>query len=247
MSGYKRKARFRVRIRGGRVLNTSVSLKLGTELGDLVRIIVVIFDLEGFTNFFDSAPVNKNIIVSCYLNAFPSWLHYRLSNDWLATPALSKFLGDGVLYIWETEKQEISAERAVRLMNICWDMVQAGTRYDREFLPEFRRRIGKRWDCDYPSRLRVGLSLGHAIKYSRGTRTTDYVSEAINIASRLVKFHPEVYFLAHSDIVFGPGPREYDYIEKKIELNGISKPVTVYIDKNDFNRVADKTVFHDLS
>lgn len=247
MSETEEEAKFKLKIEGNRVLNTNVTLNLGTELGNLERIIVAIFDLEGFTNFFDSASVNKNIIVSAYLNGFLSWLDYRFKKqNWAILPTLSKFLGDGVIYIWETERQKISAAKAVNLMNLCWNMVQAKSSYDEEFLPEFIRQLGKRWECAYPKRLRVSLSLGHAVKYVREGRPTDYVSESINIASKLVKFHPEVYFLAHSDIVFGAGPKKYDYIEKKIYLTGINKPVAVFIDKDDYSRVTDKTMFHDL-
>lgn len=95
-----RRSSFQIKIVRGRVLNTCKSPSIGKECNDLVKIIVVIFDLESFTKFFDSAGVNKNIVVASYINSFLSWINYRVeleisSRRLPERPKLSKFLGMG--------------------------------------------------------------------------------------------------------------------------------------------------------
>lgn len=69
---------WKLKIRDGEVCNEGQIISLKEECNDLVKIVVAIFDLEGFTNFFDSASVNKNIIVSSYMKGFLDWLNYRI-------------------------------------------------------------------------------------------------------------------------------------------------------------------------
>lgn len=147
--------------------------------------------------------------------------------------------------IWEPGRQQMSSRDIIGLMNVCWDMVSAKTSYQNEYVPEFVGRIGKRWNIKYPKKLRVGLSLGHAVKYTKRGKASDYVAESINIASRLVKFHKKVYFIAHSDLVFGRIPSEFRYIQKSIYLRGIGR-ISVYIDKWDYERAGSPKDFKDL-
>lgn len=243
---------FQIEIRRGRVLNKGKCPAIGKEFNDLVRIIVVIFDLEGFTNFFDSASVNKNIIVASYVNSFLSWVNYRLDLEvdrgrLPERPRLSKFLGDGLLYVWEVEKQRLTSGRILDLINFCYNLTRGKDRYEKEFLPEFMNKLGQNWSCDYPKHLRATISLGHAVKYVQRGRSVDYVSECINIASRLLKINPEIYFVAHSDIHIGPEMLNQGYVKKQIpNIKGIGKPIVVYIDKEDFTALSDKSMFQDI-
>jgi len=240
---------FRIEVRGGRVLNEGKCPAIGKECNDLVRIIVVILDLEGFTNFFDSASVNKNIVVASYVNSFLCWVNYRLDREvnkgrLPERPRLSKFLGDGLLYIWEVEKQRLTSRRILDLINFFYNLTRGKDCYEEEFLPKFMNKLGQNWSCDYPKHLRASISLGHAVKYVQRGRSMDYVSECINIASRLLKINPEVYFMAHADVYIGPEMLNQGYVKKKIpNIRGIGKPIVVYIDKEDFTALSDKSMF----
>lgn len=236
---------FRLRIKQGRVVSKNPYLNLGREDEDLIKIVVAIFDLAGFTDFFNRIRINKNIVITSFINGLLYWFHYTFENRYTFRPVLSKFLGDGIMMIWEPGRQQMSSRHIIDLMNVCWDMVSAKTSYHDEYVPEFIRRIGKRWKIEYPQKLRVGLSLGHAVKYTRRGNVSDYVAESINIASRLVKFHEKIYFLAHSDLVFGRIPSEFRYIQKSIYLRGIGR-ISVYIDKWDYERAGSPKVFKDL-
>jgi len=243
---------FRIEVRGGRVLNKGKCPAIGKECNDLARIIVVILDLEGFTNFFDSASVNKNIVVASYINSFLRWVNYRLDSEvnrgrLPERPRLSKFLGDGMLYIWEVEKQRFTPRRILDLINFCYNLTSGKDRYEVEFLSKFMNELGQNWSCDYPKHLRGSISLGHAVKYVQQGRSMDYISECINIASRLLKINPKVYFMAHSDVYIGPEMLNLGYVKKKIpNIRGISKPIAVYIDKEDFTALSDKSMFQDM-
>jgi len=235
-------------LKDGRVVNRGEIIQLGTECNDLVRIVVAVFDLEGFTNFYDSASVNKNIVVSAYMNGFLDWLNHRFAN-FPSRPGYWKFMGDGVLLVWEAERDQMnSGTTGFALMNACWNMVHGETSYGTTFLPEFIKWVAKRWPCDYPQHLRVSLSVGHAVKYGSEQHSCEYTAECINIASRLIKFNPGLYFTAHSDLVLGPEPERFGYLEKSIQIRGINKRVAIYVDTDEFNGLLnkDKTKFRDM-
>jgi hypothetical protein len=243
---------FRIEIKGSRVLNEGKCPAIGKECNDLVRIIVVFLDLEGFTNFFDSASVNKDIVVASYVNSFLCWVNYRLDREVNSCrlperPRLSKFLGDGLLYIWEVENQRLVSRRILDLINFFYNLTRGKDCYEAEFLPTFMNKLGQNWSCDYPKHLRASISLGHAVKYVERGHSVDYVSECINIASRLLKINPELYFTVHSDVYIGPEMINQGYAKKKISnIRGISKPIVVYIDEEDFSALSDKSMFQDM-
>ncbi len=245
------RSRFRLTIEGNKVRNHGHNPSIGVEHDNLVRIVVAVLDLEGFTNFFNKASPNQSIIVASYVNAFLSWLNYRLDLEGkrIPRPQLSKFLGDGVLYVWETQEGQ-TEQIALDLMNFYWNMTQGGSRYEIDFLPQFISQLGKRWDCEYPEHLRASITTGFAVKYTRKNHPPEYVAECINIASRLCGIHPELYFIAHSDLVLDTEfMTTAEYVEKLLKrdsVKGIDKQIAVFIDEDDFNSLSDKTMFRDM-
>ncbi len=247
------RVKFRLTINRNKVINLGHNLSIGIERDNLVRIIVAVLDLEKFTNFFNKASPNQSIIVASYVNAFLSWLNYRLDllleGKRIPRLRLSKFLGDGVLYVWETEEGK-TEQIALDLMNFCWNMTRGGDRYEIDFLPQFMGQLGNRWDCEYPGHLKASIATGFAVKYTGRNHPPEYVAESINIATRLCGVHPELYFIAHADLLLDTEIRTaFRYVEKIIErgaLRGIDKPIAVFIDEDDFNSLSDKTMFRDM-
>lgn len=240
---------FRLTIEGNKVINLGYNPSIGVERDNLVRIIVAVLDLEGFTNFFNKASPNQSIIVASYVNGFLSWLNHRLDLEGkrLPRPRLSKFLGDGVLYVWETEEGK-TEQIALDLMNFCWNITRSKTdKYEESFRRQFIRQLGKKWDCEYPKHLRASLATGFAVKYTRRNHPPEYVSECINIASRLYGIHPELYFVAHSDLFLDDEIKTAaNYVEKRIKIKGIDKQIAIFIDKDDFDALTDKSIFEDI-
>lgn len=245
------RGKFKLTIAENKVRNPGHYPAIGVEHDNLVRIIVAVFDLAGFTKFFDKASPDKNRIVASYVNAFLSWLNYwfDLERKRIPRPRLSKFLGDGVLYVWETEEGK-TEQNALDLMNFCWNMTRGNDRYEKGFLPQFISQLGKKWKCNYPQQLKASISTGPAVKYTRRNRPPEYVAESINIATRLCGGHPELYFMAHSDLLLDAEAKTtFKYVEKQIiegKLKGIDEPIAVFIDEDDFNSLLDKTMFKDM-
>ncbi len=238
---------FKLKIREGRVVGNNPYVHLGREEDNLIKIVVAIFDLEGFTDFFSGIRINKNIVVTSFVNGLLYWFSYRFGNYYRFSPIFSKFLGDGIMMIWEPGHQAMSNRDIVGLMNVCWDMVRArSVAYEHQYVPEFVAKIGKRYSVQYPKKMRVGLSLSHTVKYTRRGKVSDYVAESINIASRLVKFHQDIYFIAHSDLLFGEIPKKFRYIQKLVDLRGTGE-IGVYIDKVDYERAGSPKVFKNLT
>jgi len=238
----QKRRRFRLRFTDDQVSNIGPITPLGQARSDLVEIIVALFDLEGFTKFFNSSSVIRNTIIPAFINAFLSWLNYSFSNSYFPMPNYSKFLGDGVLLIWETKKQPLlKGALKTEFMNFCWNMVRGQKEsYEKEFLPEVKRRIKPIRTCEYPKHLRVCVSLGHAVKYVRG-KSVEYVSECINVASRIIKRNPELYFIAHSNLVTNEEVFGKKYVHKQLtQVKGIDKPICVYIEETDFKGLTNK-------
>lgn len=72
----------------------------------------------------------------------------------------------------------------------------------------------------------------------------DYISESINITSRLVKYSSKIRFLAHADLCIGMGPSEHQYTRKSVKLKGIEETVFVFVDSYDYRGLGDhKSIF----
>lgn len=243
---------FKLTFRQNKVRNLGHYPFIGVERDNLVGVIVAVLDLEGFTNFFSKASPNQNIIIASYISAFLSWLNFKLDLEEkrIPKPRLSKFLGDGVLYVWET-KEGKRGQIALDLLNFCWNMTRGGDRYEISFLPKFISQLGHKWpSCEYPKHLKAGISTGPAVKYTWRSHPPEYVAESINIATRLCGVHAELYFIAHSDLLLDDEiMTTFKYVEKQIKsgvVKGIDKPLAVFIDEDDFNSLPDKTMFSDM-
>jgi class 3 adenylate cyclase len=146
--------------------------------------IAAVFDLAGFTNFCKQ--IEPHLAVPHYLNAFLAWLMARLREEmlqaelkegmrlWCPLPFFIKFLGDGVLVLWNSTEMNDAARRNViiTLRRIC-------VQYGKDFLPTLKQRI-----VEPPSRLRCGVARGTVFSVGEGN---DYVGSCINMASRIQK------------------------------------------------------------
>jgi len=146
--------------------------------------IAAVFDLEAFTNFCKQ--IEPHLSVPNFLNSFLTWLMEQLRQEmrdadhgtdvvlWSPLPFFVKFLGDGLLILWDTADMTDSTERNVILSTsiIC-------RRYKDQFLPTLRSKI-----VEPPSALRCGLARGTVLSVGEGR---DYVGSCINMAARIQK------------------------------------------------------------
>jgi hypothetical protein len=157
-------------------------------LGDItlpskeVEGIAAMFDLSGFTKF--CSQVDPYLSVPDYLSRFLDWLFKEIRDNsvqkelkdckqvYMELPFLAKFLGDGVLFLWDTKTMsDIEICNVVTILKgICQD-------YKTKFYPSIRKIV-----VDPPPHLRCGIARGKVFSVGNGL---DYVGPCINIAARL--------------------------------------------------------------
>jgi len=168
--------------------------------------IVLIFDLEGFSKFFSQPDVHD--YVPKYLNTVLNVMdiiinggevsYMDFSNEEiekkknilkaLPKPIHTKFLGDGMLYIWkyhDFEKKDLT-QLLNRLFNLKINFQKVNAKSSEE-VPVI----------DIPQRIRFGISAGSVYKLTyTSSRKEEYISYSINLASRLQIYCRELGFVA---------------------------------------------------
>ncbi len=197
--------------------------------------LAAILDLKDFTGFCDQRDPHHEI--PRFLDKFLKWLFDRIreelfdrndGNDvilWSHLPIFGKFLGDGILFLWDAT--DVSAEARRNLVQ-AFDIICSD--YTTVFLKKTRGLFTKP-----PSKLRCGIAQGQVTSIANGN---DYVGLCINIASRLQK-------LADDAFSFGFTKKGLDEKESKnwyqnfrlikISIRGVTKPELVYVLRNEFS------------
>jgi len=210
--------------------------------------IAAVFDLEGFTAF--SKQIEPHLTVPLFLSHFLGWLLDQIKREmtkrryeagatlWCPLPFFLKFLGDGLLVLWDSSNMADSARRnvIVSALEIC-----------DKYRTEFRPRIAKRVVAPPPT-LRCGLARGDV--YSVGD-DSDFVGSCINMASRIQKltgttfaFNRRGFNLEEADMaVFFT----HDIIVKKVAVRGIGEGELIAILKGEYEamKADDKNQFLD--
>lgn len=139
------------------------------EFGRPCEVVAAVIDMRGFSNFCE-----KPNIESPYICGLMTVFYHTVTQSFRKYPPdLIKFLGDGVLVIWNTsiEDRQIAAETCLagcRSIDPAWQKVRAN--------PYFSHGS--------PETVGVGISFGLASRLSLGAET-DFIGRPINIASRL--------------------------------------------------------------
>jgi len=205
-----------------------------------VDAIAAVFDLARFTDFCSQA--DPHLAVPEYLSRFLDWLFTGIKQDivqrsqkegkglWTDLPFLAKFLGDGVLFLWDTAGIPGSAvcNVIVELRDIC-------IKYRREFYPKIKTVVVKP-----PIILRCGMARGKV--YSVGNRQ-DYVGPCINIAARLQKLSRLTFCCSRRgfDIDrYMPGDERLRFIEKSVSIRGIAHNELIWVLKGEFDSLTDE-------
>jgi class 3 adenylate cyclase len=206
-----------------------------SQEGTPIKVLVAIFDLEGFTDFFNQ--LDPDIVVPEYLSNFLSWIFEQISNRFKkeekegniiifgSLPFYAKFLGDGILFIWDIKYNfgPISIGNIIhRLYNICKS-------YITDFLPKTAKDFSKR-----PPRLRCGIVRGQVIPIGNGK---DYVGPCINLASRLQKMSQLTFSFSRRGINIQTCMPSYQelYVIKKVKIRGIGEDELIYVPKDEFD------------
>lgn len=215
-------------------------------LGDIslpskeVEAIAVVLDLSGFTKFCNQ--VDPHLAVPLYLSQYLGWLFDKIkigltvtgSGDqrvlWAELPFLSKFLGDGLLFLWNTRdmKENVICDIVSTLHDICYS-------YKQQFYPMIKRMV-----ASPPDSLRCGIARGRVFSVGNGK---DYVGHCINLASRLQKVSLLTFCFPRRgfDVPMRMrGDLREKVVEKRVSIRGIWESDLVWVLKEEFDSLPDK-------
>lgn len=215
-------------------------------LGDIssrstqVEALAAIFDLSGFTNF--CGQVDPHLAVPEYLSRFLDWLFGEIKEGllkesdeeekvlWAGLPFLAKFLGDGVLFLWDTRNMG-----GAEICNVVTSLWEICGNYVQEFYPMIRKVVSQP-----PRVLRCGIARGIVLSVGNGE---DYVGPCINIAARLQKLSLLTFCVSRRgfDIeMHMPEETAAKYVLKAVSLRGIGEEELVWIRREEFDFLPDE-------
>jgi class 3 adenylate cyclase len=216
------------------------------ELGDIngpcreKEAVAAAFDLTGFTNFCNQ--VDAHLAIPRFLNDFLEWffsnIRNRLTEDdlgesitlWTGLPMMVKFLGDGLLLLWDSRKmsEEQICRLAATLYQICND-------YRADFYPRLSLLVNKP-----PAILRCGVARGKV--YGIGN-DREYVGHCINNASRLSRLGSLTFCFPHRGFqVREHMPAEFRqvFVPKYVSIRGVGDNELVWVPREEYNRLPAK-------
>lgn len=216
------------------------------ELGDICapcqekEAVAAVFDLTGFTAFCNQ--VDSYLAIPRFLNDFLEWFFSNVRQEitekdfgdrsalWAGLPIMVKFLGDGLILLWDARK--MSEEQICRLVGSFYDICRA---YRAEFYPRISMAVNKP-----PAILRCGVARGKV--YSIGN-DKEYVGHCINNASRLSHLGSVTFAFPHRGFqVREHMPEEYRHIfvPKYVSIRGVGEDELVWVVKDEYDRLSGK-------
>ena len=218
--------------------------------GECVQALAAFFDLDGFTDF--CGQIDSHIVIPEFLTRYLNWLfqtlaeEFRESEDagtvrlWGCLPFYAKFLGDGILFLWATDRCPGLHDK----VNIAHSLLSITDAYVDRFLADIRKAVS-----NPPVRLRCGIALGQIISIGGGA---DYVGSCINEASRLQKLGDLTFAISRRGFDLSKAPDSEGSLRsfltlKQTAVRGIGKKQLVYIRKDEFDalRASEKLRYSD--
>lgn len=231
---------------------SSSDLQLGSLAngGKQIEVVAAVFDLKDFTSFCSQN--DPHLIIPEFLEKYLEWIYTEIKNETLAKtaklkdtdeiavwnylPIYSKFLGDGVLFIWD-----ISTLIPGSIGNIVVGNRQICRLYKTAFLPKISKDISKP-----PPLLRCGVARGKVFTVGD---SKDYVGPCINLAARLQKISRNLPFAFSKkglsfDKYFVP-QFSNTLVTKRLQIRGVGDDELIGILAKDFEALPaeDKSLF----
>jgi class 3 adenylate cyclase len=243
---------------GIKLSNSEMMKKFGPSMLDLgdfgspsqeMEAVSAIFDLSGFTQFCNQ--VDAYLAIPRFLNEFLTWLFSKIKigltesfyerprSYWVELPILTKFLGDGILLVWNARQMtEANICNIIPVLyDICYD-------YRHQFYPRISTAVVKP-----PVVLRCGIARGKVFSVGDGK---DYVGHCVNTASRLSHLSVVSFCFPHRGFqVQEYMPEEYYrlFVKKYLSVRGVGKDELVWIVKEEFDKLPEpsKRLFRSCS
>lgn len=216
------------------------------NLGDIAmpsqerEALAAFFDLTGFTAFCNQ--VDAYLAIPRFLSDFLEWffteIRQRVTQSvqgnhamvWAELPTKVKFLGDGLLIIWNT--QRMTDALICRLVTTCYELCRA---YRREFYPAMAMKVNKP-----PVSLRCGLARGKVFTVGNGN---DYVGHCINNASRLSHLHSLTFAFPHRGFPVRENlSEEYLrlFVPKYVSVRGVGESEIVWVVRKELDELPEQ-------
>ncbi len=209
--------------------------KIETE-SKQVNALSVFFDLEGFTNFCKQ--IDPQLAVPEYLSEFLKWIFDEIRSEltqkeytdgystWADLPFLSKYLGDGILFLWDTSEMS-----DIQIRNVVVSMLNICNKYKKTFLPKVSKSI-----ASPPTKLRCGIARGAIYTVGDGN---DFVGPCINMSARLQKLNTLSFCFSRRGI--DPEKMSENYKKqitvKKVDIRGIGSEELVCILSAEYDKL----------
>jgi class 3 adenylate cyclase len=211
--------------------------------------ICAVFDLEGFTTFCSG--IDPELSVPAFMSRFLGWLFLKIKDETTAQsgldvgvvlfnplPFFAKFMGDGVMLLWDAKRlnDEAAFNVALTTANVCHA-------YKQYYAPEMRREFS-----NAPKRLRAGVARGRVIPVGNGT---DFVGPCINLAARLQKIVPGVSWCMSQrgfSLKACDAATQARLVLKEVSVRGVGNNELVYVALSEYADVKeqDRSAFRDV-
>lgn len=196
------------------------------------------FDLEGFTNFCKQ--IDPQLAVPEFLSEFLQWLFRKVKLELIEEefpegyktyselPLLSKFMGDGVLFLWDVDSLD-----ETQILNIVVSMNNICVFYAKEFYKNICSKI-----ISPPKNLRCGIARGAIYSVGNGN---DFVGPCINMSARLQKLNSLSFCFSRRGLNPDDNPwLKENTFTKKTEIRGIGSEELVCVLKHDFEKISEE-------
>lgn len=206
--------------------------------GKYINALTAFLDLKGFTEFCNQ--VDSHLVIPEFMEKYLKWLFDIIAGAfiegtykdhikiWGSLPFMSKFLGDGILFIWNTDH----SKGFNGLKNIVERLMDITEAYSVEFYPLIQKSVSKA-----PSKLRCGIARGQIISIGNGE---DFVGSSINIASRLQKLSLLSFAVSRRGFDLEKGDEHIltDFLVlKKYSIRGIGDDELIYVLRTEFDNL----------
>jgi hypothetical protein len=223
--------------------------------GGIKSALAAIFDLQGFTIFCSQS--DPHLSVPAFIDSFINWLFSEIgelsiekktdTNVYLynSLPFYAKFLGDGVLFLWEVDykgvkdfctKHGYDPDEEIQgdIGNIISVLFDVCNNYSIKLMPKLARSYSR-----VPQKLRCGVAQGLVCSLGNGA---DYVGPCINMAARLQKLGGlgMCVSMRGIDLNLNPSKRLGRLlVPKKATVRGVGEEL-VYVVKKQYDALSKK-------
>ncbi|MBM3554572.1 MAG: adenylate/guanylate cyclase domain-containing protein [Alphaproteobacteria bacterium] len=205
--------------------------------------IAAFLDLQGFTTF--CSQMDPHLVISEFTEEFLAFIFETIKNEfvmkktdsgpilWCSLPFFVKFLGDGLLVLWETTGMTTHS-----IENLVVTMEDVCNNYRNKFIPSMKKKM-----VEIPPTLRCGIARGEVMSIGDDK---DFVGPCINMAARLQKLFGLNFVVARRGIDISEENMERFDI-KSVTIRGIGSNELVYVKKNELKSLSkeDASQFRD--